>query len=291
VTIEVGSILIRRIVDEDQFEVDVNRLLPGLQLERLARHPWLEPEHADLKRRVLKLSMQAFLVRAGGLLVLVDTCIGEHKERETVPVWHQRRHSRFLNELRAAGAAPDDIDLVFCTHLHADHVGWNTRLEDGRWVPTFPRARYAMSGAELKYWREKQRVSGTPVNHGALSDSVLPVIETGQAIFVHAGEVLAPGLTITGLPGHTPDHLGLAVESAGARVLLCGDAIHTPVQIVEPHWASAFCVDPVEAVRTRLKLLATAADDGLLLVPAHFRGHPVVAVSRVGDGFAPRFLR
>jgi len=286
--LRLGDIAIEPIVDIDLVEIDIGRLLPAAETGRLGAYPWLEPDHGDLRSGVLKLRMQSFLLRVAGLNILVDTCIGQHKERTSQPAWHRRTDRGFLDALAEAGVAADEVHLVFCTHLHADHVGWNTRLENGHWVPTFPRARYAMSGDELAHWLDAQTASAAPVNHGSLADSVLPAVESGQAIFVRPDEALAPGLKVTSLAGHTPHHLGLELSDGNERAVFCGDAIHSPVQIVEPQWASAFCSNPEQAIATRLNLLRRAADEDLLLVPAHFRGPAAVRIDRGPDGFLPR---
>jgi glyoxylase-like metal-dependent hydrolase (beta-lactamase superfamily II) len=288
--IRIAGIDVTAIVDEDVFEIDITRLLPDAEPGRLARHHWLAPDHADLDRGVVKLGMQSFLVRTGGMNILVDACIGQHKERPAHAAWHRRQSGRFLDELAASGLHPEEIDLVMCTHLHADHVGWNTRLENGQWVPTFPRALYAMSGLEFAYWQDRQAGTDAPVNHGAFDDSILPVVRSGQASFVAPGDEFAEGMRIVSLAGHTIDHLGLELSVGGkACALFCGDAIHSPIQVVMPQWASAFCSDPAAAVATRIDLLQRAADEHLLLIPAHLRGRRAMRITRTEGGFEPRF--
>lgn len=280
-----GRIDVAAIVDAECFEIDLTRIFPSGSADALAGQAWLEPDHADLARSTIKLGMHSFLLRTPTLNILIDTCIGADKPRPAHNAWHQRRSMRFVDDLRAQGLTPEDIDLVFCTHLHADHVGWNTRLLDGRWVPTFPNARYAMSRQEFEQWRTAQAASEAPVNHGAFRDSLLPVEEHGQALFADVGEVLTPGIEIVALAGHTSDHRGLQVRHDGGCALFCGDAIHSPVQLVHPHWASAFCGDPDVAVATRLAMLERVAQDDVHLFPAHFRGSRMVRIRPVGDGY------
>jgi glyoxylase-like metal-dependent hydrolase (beta-lactamase superfamily II) len=172
-----------------------------------------------------------------------------------------------------------------CTHLHADHVGWNTRLENGCWVPTFPNARYAMSRMELDHWRAIDALA--PVNHGSLRDSVLPVVERDMALFVTGGDEILSGVSIEPLAGHTIDHLGLRVCRPEGDALFSGDAIHSPVQLVCPDWPSAFCGDAEQAVATRIAMLERAADEGTELFPAHFRRMQTVRVRRAGAAFRP----
>ena len=191
----------------------------------------------------------------------------------------------------AAGLRPEDVDVVLCTHLHADHVGWNTRLEDGRWVPTFPNARYLVGRAEMAHWEDQERRTPGVANHGVFADSVLPIAGANLLDVVDDGFSVGRGLSILPLPGHTPGQVGLDLEDgAGGHVLFCADAIHTPVQLFQPAWSSAFCTDPVQAVATRTALLERAADDGALIVPAHIRGSMGFRVARCGCAYTPRFV-
>ena len=274
------------IVDKDCFEIDLARMFPTASADAMAAHAWLAPHHYDPTARRIRLGMHSFLIRTGTLNILVDMCVGEHKERPAHPAWHRQTGSRFLPGLAAAGLTPDDIDLVFCTHLHADHVGWNTRLVDGRWVPTFPRARYAVSAQELAFWQAEQAASPQPVNHGAFLDSVLPIVEAGLTMPVAPGDRLDGGLAFVDLAGHTPGHMGLEIVRPGARALFCGDAIHSPVQLPYPDWSSAFCDDAQASARTRRAMLERTADEGVLLCPAHFRHARWTRIRRAGNGFA-----
>lgn len=275
------------IVDEDCFDIALTHLFPSAAAGRLAGEAWLCPDHFDPVQQRIRLGMKSWLIRTAGLNILVDTCIGQHKQRPRHAAWHARTSDRFLRELAAAGVVPDDIDIVLCTHLHADHVGWNTRLDNGHWVPTFPRARYAMSRRELDDWRCIAAAGDPLVNHGALADSILPVVERDMALFVAAGDALAPGITMLSLPGHTVDHFGLHVRRPTRDALFCGDAIHSPVQLRVPEWASAFCGDPALAIATRIAMLERAADEGLELYPAHFRGAGSLCVRRADGAFRP----
>ncbi len=173
--------------------------------------------------------------------------------------------------MAAAGCTPDDVDIVMCTHLHADHVGWNTRLESGRWVPTFPKARYLISPIELKH-RANEAAARPEANHGSYQDSVLPIIDHGLATMAQAGNEIADGASILALPGHAPGQIGLEVAaSKDEHVVFCGDAIHNPVQVFQPEWSSAFCHDPKQAIATRRALIERAAAQELRLIPAHLR--------------------
>jgi glyoxylase-like metal-dependent hydrolase (beta-lactamase superfamily II) len=284
---DIGDVTVDVIVDLECFALSAAQILPGADLDELLPHRHLlAPDHVDFAARTILLGAQAMLVRLPGLTILVDTCVGEHKERPNRPDWHQRSASGFLESLAALGLVPEAIDIVFCTHLHVDHVGWNTRLLDGRWVPTFPKARYLLGRRELEHWQAV--VATNPaVNHASFADSVLPILEAGLAELVDDGHEIAPGVTLVPLPGHTGGQMGLRVDRQGARAIFCGDAIHTPAQILRPEWSSGFCTDPAQARATRKTLLECAVDENLLLVPAHFRNCGCTRVRRDGAGFVP----
>jgi glyoxylase-like metal-dependent hydrolase (beta-lactamase superfamily II) len=220
----------------------------------------------------------------------VDTCVGEHKERPNRPVWHQRKDTGYLTRLAALGLRPEDIDLVMCTHLHPDHVGWNTQLSNGQWVPTFPKAKYVMGNSEFDHWMELSKVqTDPPVNQGSFADSVLPIVANQQEQFVSVGDQLADGLSIVDLAGHTKGQIGLDINGGtGTRAIICGDAIHSPVQVLFPDWSSAFCHDGQQAATTRKSLLTCAATEDVILVPNHLKGDGMRVEAKAG-GFMPRF--
>src|SRR6516162_8872168 len=174
----VGDLAVDVLVDIDRFELPIAQFLPEAEPGQAeSARSLLEPDHVDLERGMLILAIQTFVLHSAGRTVLVDTCVGEAKERPLLPAFHRRRQSRFLDRLTQAGIRPDSVDLVFCTHLHVDHVGWNTRLVDGSWVPTFPNARYLFSRREWEYWsRVEDNADGDVVG-----DSVAPIVDAGLA--------------------------------------------------------------------------------------------------------------
>jgi Metallo-beta-lactamase superfamily len=192
----VGEVVVDVIVDDDDFHLPLCEFLPGLELAALGEHRGLlEPEFIDLARNTLKCAIQSFVLQVAGRTLLVDTCIGEHKDRPEIPTWNQRSDTGFLERLRRAGVEPAAVDTVFCTHLHIDHVGWNTRRADGRWVPTFPNARYLVGRTELADWLARRDAGTAPAMHlQGLEDSVLPVVEAGLVDLVDDGHELARGL-------------------------------------------------------------------------------------------------
>jgi glyoxylase-like metal-dependent hydrolase (beta-lactamase superfamily II) len=287
------SPVIQRIIDLDPFSLPLGLIFPEATLAVIEPYrDLLDPVHVDYAAGLVQLSVQSHLVRIGNTTILIDGCIGEDKPRPRRLDWHERRASGFLQRLAAAGCTPEDIDIVVCTHLHADHVGWNTRLDNGRWVPTFPNARYLMGKTELAYWADlAEKPSEHPVNHGSYADSVLPVLEAGQAIAVEGGHDVAPGAAIVPLPGHTPGHLGLAIVAKNKpRTLFTGDAMHSPLQVFHPGWSSAFCTDPLQSAATRVRVLAEAAETETVLIPAHLRGD-AMRIRRRGSGYMPVFCR
>ena len=286
--LDLGGAHLRRITDLDRFALPLSLLFPEARQQEL--EPFradLAPWHYDFDAGAVLLGVHSLLLRLDGLTVLIDTCVGACKLRPARPEWHARKAQGYLAALAAAGLGPEDIDMVFCTHLHADHVGWNTRLQDGRWVPTFPRARYVMGRAEHDHWQKAEAQAPGQHNHGAYADSVLPVVAAGQADLVEDGADLHHGLSVLPLPGHSPGQTGLALDLQGRRVVFCGDAIHSPLQIFRPDWSSRFCHDPDQARRTRLHLLEQAAAEDLALVPAHLRGALGLRVRGHGGGFRP----
>ncbi|UOZ05586.1 MBL fold metallo-hydrolase [Amycolatopsis sp. WQ 127309] len=210
-----------------------------------------------------------WVVRVNGLVVLVDTGIGDGKDRPEMPAFH-RLETGFTARLAEAGVEPGDVDVVVNTHLHADHVGWNTTLAGGEWVPAFPRATYLFPAADYEHFR------GDPV----VADSVQPVLDAGQAVLWRDGHRITDDLVLEPAPGHTP---GSSVLKLRDDVVFVGDLLHNPAQALEPDSNSMFCLDAAEARSARRRVLGWAADHGALVLPAHFEGGPVV---REGAGFA-----
>ena len=287
-----GQTRIDKITDLDPFVLPASLLLPGRDLSELAHEAaLLAPDHVDFTAGTLLISLHSFLLRTDTLTILVDTCVGECKPRPRRADWYNRQATGYLRRLAGVGVKPEEVDVVLCTHLHADHVGWNTRLKDGRWVPTFPNARYIMGQDELAHWQAEEAASPGAHNHGAYTDSVLPVIEAGLAEPVADGFALSKGLRIIPLRGHSPGQVGLELESEGeGNAVFCGDAIHSPVQVFRPDWSSGFCHDPAQAAATRRTLLDRAADQNLLLLPAHTRKAFGFRVRREGAGYRPEMV-
>ncbi|GAB3832638.1 MBL fold metallo-hydrolase [Kribbella italica] len=248
---------------------------------------WLAPDFWNPETGEVVAALQTWLLRSGGRTILVDTGVGNHKDRPYAPVW-SRRDTDFLDNLAAAGVQPEDVDLVVNTHLHIDHVGWNTRLDGRTWVPTFPNATYLMTQRDFDFWNPAnghQPLLGRG-NQNVFEDSVAPVHEAGLTHLWDDTYRIDENLALELAPGHTPGSSVLTLDSGGDRALFVGDLVHTALQIVEPETNSCFCENPVESRATRHKLLGRAADGNALLFPAHLGGHGAAEVVRDGAKFA-----
>ncbi|HKA03138.1 MAG TPA: MBL fold metallo-hydrolase, partial [Acidimicrobiales bacterium] len=217
------------------------------------------------------------VVDIDGTRIAVDTCVGNHKPRAN-PGWNDLDTS-FLDDMVAAGFPPDSIDVVVCTHLHVDHVGWNTHLVDGEWVPTFPHARYVLADTEVDYWQRTAYPDGDPI----FADSVEPVLKADLADLVAVDHRLDDGVRFDPTPGHTPGHVSLVVESGGERAVITGDMIHTPVQIAATELTSSFDFDEAAAIQTRRDFL-NRYGDGTLVIGTHWGGPGAGRVVADGEG-------
>ncbi|GAA4886760.1 MBL fold metallo-hydrolase [Saccharopolyspora cebuensis] len=248
---------------------------------------WLAPDFLDPATGTVVAAAQTWLLRREGRTILVDTGAGNDKERPHAPVW-SRLDTDFLGRLAAAGVRPEDVDLVINTHLHVDHVGWNTRLDGRTWVPTFPNATYLLPRADFEFWNPAN--GRTPIsghgNQNVFEDSVAPVHEAGLTELWEDGHRIDANLRLEPAPGHTPGSSVVVLESGTDRALFAGDLLHTPLQFVEPDTNSCFCEDPVRSRATRRRLLGWAADTGALVLPAHLGGHGGAEVVREGGSFA-----
>ncbi len=281
----VGEIVWHRIVESEEPDFDVFFLLPDASEETLAPHRgWLEPRFLDPASNRLVMAMQSYVLRTRHHTILVDSCVGNDKERRFHAPWARRTSRRYLDNLAAIGLAADDIDFVMCTHLHADHVGWNTRLENGRWVPTFRNARYVFARTEYDHWIALNR-GGKKYSDGCIDDSVLPVVEAGLADVVADDYAFDDEIRFALTPGHTPGHIAIHLASAGARAVLSGDVCHTPLQCREPGWSAVGCSDRALSAATRRAFLDEYCDTRTLVMTAHFPSPSVGFVRPHGEAF------
>jgi glyoxylase-like metal-dependent hydrolase (beta-lactamase superfamily II) len=289
----IGDFRVDRVVEHEGPYFALDFLLPGAPPDLIAENAdWLKPAFVDPADDRLILSFHSFVLRTGRHTILVDSCIGDDKERPARPNWH-RRKGDYLQRLGALGVTPEAVDYVFCTHLHADHVGWNTRLENGRWVPTFPNARYIFAKREYEHWEKVHREflagRGEPVSHGAFADSVLPVVEAKRAVFVASDHEIESGVFLEPAYGHTPGNCVLHAKSGGAHGLFIGDVMHTAAQLARPALSSRFCSDPEESARTRAALCERHAETGTLILACIFRTPVAGRIRRIGSVFAIAF--
>jgi glyoxylase-like metal-dependent hydrolase (beta-lactamase superfamily II) len=248
---------------------------------------WLAPHFWDPDTDECVSAIQTWVLRSEGRTILVDTGVGNHKDRPYAPVWN-RLDTDFLDNLAAAGVRPEDVDIVVNTHLHIDHVGWNTHLDGRTWVPTFPNATYLMTRRDFDFWNpanENKPLLGRG-NQNVFEDSVAPVHQAGLTHLWDGSYRIDKNLRLDLAPGHTPGSSVLTLESGGDRALFVGDLVHTALQIVEPDVNSCFCEDPAESRATRHKLLGLAAEDNALVFPAHLGGHGAAEVERNGSKFS-----
>jgi glyoxylase-like metal-dependent hydrolase (beta-lactamase superfamily II) len=257
-------------------------ILPQATYEEILPIGWLRPHFADERGR-LKMSIHALLVETPDRRIIVDTCLGNDKENRRIPTWNNLQ-GPFLADLAAAGFPRESIDTVLCTHLHVDHVGWNTMLVDGpdgrkTWVPTFPRARYLMGRVEFAHWREQHDRDDMAA---VFADSVAPITDAGLADLVETDHRICDELKLVPTIGHTPGHVSVAIASDGEEALITGDFMHHPCQIARPHWSSTADSDPDEARRTRERMLGELADRPVLVIGTHFAGATAGRVVRDG---------
>ena len=246
--------------------------------EALRELPWLYP-HFVTEEGALRLSIHALLVQAPGLNLIVDTCVGNDKPRSLLG--NRALQTAFLDSLAAAGCPREQVDMVVCTHLHVDHVGWNTMLVDGAWVPTFPNARYLIGRREHEHWSRE----GDDEQQTILSDSIRPVFEHGLATLVEMNHRISPEITLTPTPGHTPGHVSVQIESGGARALITGDMLHHPCQFGHPEWSPSFDSDPTAGANMRRAVMERVAGEPVLVIGTHFAAPTAGHVVREGDAF------
>ena len=255
-------------------------ILPQATYEEILPIAWLRPHFADERGR-LKMSIHALVVATPERRILVDTCLGNDKENRRIPGWNNLQ-GPFLADLARAGHARQSIDTVLCTHLHVDHVGWNTMLVDGKWRPTFPRARYLMGRVEFAHWRARHDRDDMAA---VFADSVLPIHDAGLAELVETDHRICDEVSLVATPGHTPGHISVRIASGGEEALITGDFMHHPCQIARPGWSSAADSDPEEARHTRLRMLAELCGRPVLVIGTHFAGATAGRIVRDGNAY------
>ncbi|MBK5104963.1 MAG: MBL fold metallo-hydrolase [Burkholderiales bacterium] len=239
-------------------------MFPAATPELVQRHAWLKPHFAHEDGRLFG-SIHSFVIESGKRRIIVDTCVGNDKAR-AVQAWNMLQ-GPFLEQLAEAGFPPESIDTVLCTHLHVDHVGWNTRLVNGKWLPTFPNARYLFGRREWEHWSSE---AAQHRDGDVMGDSVRPIVDAGLAELVDMNHVLTPEVRLEPTPGHTPGHVSVRISSQGEEAVITGDLMHHPLQCAEPDLANNFDVDADAARRTRRDFLARHSNKPVLVLGTHF---------------------
>ena len=273
---KVGRVKITKFVELETIG-STRFILPPATYDEIRKLPWLIPDFATEEGR-LKMSIHSLVVETPSRRIVVDTGLGNDKEGRGVPAWNNRQ-GPFLETLTAAGFAPDSINTVLCTHLHVDHVGWNTRLAGGKWVPTFTNARYLFGRTEYEHWRDH---SDAPDRAAVFADSVKPIVDAGLADLVASDASVSDEITLLPTPGHSPGHMSVLIQSDGEQALLTGDVAHHPCQMARLDWSSTVDSDSAQSAATRRALFSRFADTPTLVIGGHFgAGH----IRRDGEGF------
>jgi glyoxylase-like metal-dependent hydrolase (beta-lactamase superfamily II) len=274
----VGDLTVRRVMEMQIPFRPPGEMFPSAAPEELAElTPQFTPWAIDPVSGQVILAIQSYLVRTARHTILIDTCIGCDKTNTRIPSWANRTDRSWLDRLAGTGVGPEQIDYVFCTHLHADHCGWNTRMLDGRWVPTFPNARYIFARTEVEHAER----TGSP----QYNENVLPVIRAGQAVLVDSDYALDDQVWLEPTPGHTPGHVAVHLESGSAHAVMWGDLLHSPLQCLRPDWYFMIDTNPAQSVASRRRVLESCCEHNHLVLPAHFPAPSVGRITAEGDAF------
>ncbi len=277
---QIGDVKITCLIESEQ-PMDGTWLLPNATPDTVRKETWLLPQYVDEGGNI-RLSIHAYLLESKGKRIVVDTCIGNNKKRAN-PAW-SNLHGPFLKDLAAAGCPPDTIDYIVCTHMHLDHVGWNTMLQDGKWIATFPKARYLLGRTEWDYWSHYEDGD----LRDSVDDSVRPIVGSGLAEMVDPDRRITEELWLEPTPGHTPGHVSVRISSRAQEGLILGDVMHHPIQCAYPEWNSSFDYDKGLALKTRRSFLERYADRDVAVFGTHFATPSCGKIVSKGNSF--RFL-
>jgi len=260
---QIGEVTITRIIETEDTSMPAEIMLPNAVPDQVLPIKWLSPNFIDAQGNLIS-SIFSLLVECGGFRIVIDTCLGNDKPR-SVPMWNERQGA-FLEDLNTAGFPRETVDFVVCTHLHPDHVGWNTMLIDGQWTPTFPNARYLFSELDWQ-WLDKQPV--TPLGDYC-GDSVRPIFDAGLAELIQPDHRITDEVWLESTPGHSPGHVSVRISSEGQHAVVTGDLIHHPCQMARPRWSSPFDFNQGHALRTREHFLRRFCGEPVLVIGSHF---------------------
>lgn len=285
----VGAIEIARVHDMTLLSETAQSWFPDFNRDAVRPHEhWLCPLHYDRETGRIPMPVHSFVLEIKGKIVLIDTCVGSGKDRPMIGEMH-RLHTDYLDRLAQVGLTTADVDYVMCTHLHVDHVGWNTQMVDGRWVPTFPNARYIMARDEFLAAEAEAAETPMAALRNCFADSVMPVVDAGQVDFVEGVHEILDLLTLRPAPGHSAGHMRIELRSEGKTAVFSGDMIHSPMQIPLWQWSSKVCWDPAMATHARRELLEFCISEGALLLPGHFDAPHVARIRAENGSFMPQF--
>jgi glyoxylase-like metal-dependent hydrolase (beta-lactamase superfamily II) len=287
---KIGQVQVSSVIESEGPFLAVRDFFPDVDQAVIdANKDWLMPRFIDPASEMIILNIQSYILRAPRHTILVDTCVGNHKNRPGRDSFHQL-NLPYMADLAAAGVQAEEVDFVLCTHLHVDHVGWNTKLVDGRWVPTFPNAKYIFARKEYEFW-EQRHIDGTQGKvPNVYDDSVLPVMEAGQAVLVDMDHQIDDNMWFEPAPGHTLGNVVLNLQSGDEKAVLSGDVIHHPLQLIRPEWSSRACEDPIQSAATRRALIERYVVTDTLIAPAHFAVPTVGHIISKGDSFGYRLI-
>lgn len=270
---QIGDVKVTR-VQESEAPLPPETLIANIEPDRLAEHAaWLKPNFMDDEGNI-KLSIHALVVESAGKTIVVDTCMGNDRP---LPMGLEALHTNFLADLEAV-VKREQVDYVMCTHLHFDHVGWNTMLVDGEWVPTFPNAKYLFGREEYEHW-----TSGVEDENIDLEFTVGPVVAAGLHTLVESTHAITDEISLESTPGHTPGHVSVRIQSQGENAVITGDMVHHPVQLAEPGWGSHPDAQPERAIQTRRDFVERYGDQPVLVIGTHFSGPTAGRIVKVGD--------
>ncbi len=275
----IGDVEIYQLVELEAGDI-IQEIIKNATPKNILEIDWLRPNFADDQGK-LKALVQAFLIRSEDKNILIDTCIGNDKPRNDVPEWSNLQ-SNFLLNLNELGISETDVDIVACTHLHMDHVGWNTKYENNSWVPTFPKAKYLFSKDEYTYWQSKPE-NEIDDDHAAFDDSVTPILEAGLAELINDNHSIDKNVSFIPTPGHTPSHMSVKIESKGESAIISGDFLHHPCQIAHPDWSTDADTKPEQGIITRKRILEELVDKDTHLIGSHFAS-PVIGKVKKKNG-------
>jgi glyoxylase-like metal-dependent hydrolase (beta-lactamase superfamily II) len=273
---QIGDVTITRVI-ESEAAFDMSMLLPSATPENIRKEEWLRPNFAD-PDGAAKLSIHAFGIETAGRKIIVDTCVGNDKRRDGFPTMNML-HTSFVSDLANAGFARESVSLVLCTHLHLDHVGWNTMLEGDRWVPTFPNARYLIGRKEWEHWGANEK------DDAVIADSVRPIFDARLVDLVETDYRITDEIWLEPTVGHTPGHVSVRISSQGQEAVISGDLMHHPIQLGHPEWKCTFDTDPEQGCKTRRDFMERYADKPVLVLGTHFATPTAGHIVKQGGAF------